>query len=966
MNRDTVRDASLCGPDAGAAACGCVERDVLGTLQTLMIRFHAASTLQDVLGITITDAIPAMGAVAGVVALVSNGSARDTPARQFGFQAGPAVDVVESCRSASQAIAERRVILHATAAEFYAASPDFPPALSAPNGPVAVFPLLTGDGCLGVILAFFRFSCCSECLPIRFCETVALQCALEAARHGGKDNASTAAKRNEKRIDQLSQVLEHVPESIVALDPSMNIMVFNHTFHDRFYSAFGKRPTVGMNLLEALADLPDEQAIVGALWKRCLAGESFNVVRQFGKPHLRRQFSETNYCCIRGADGEVIGAVHTSRDVTERVKIEEEIRRSAARLVEAPSVAQVGSWDIDRVTNTIRWSTEMYRLFEFDPGNGVPTNEAMIARIHPDDVPLYKAMERRGIETGEHRNFDIRVVYSDGRIAWLNAYGRSVKDDRGRVIRTLGTVTDITVRKQMEQALSDSEERQRAIIEQMPIGIIYAEAPDGRIALSNREMDRILGRPLQKFSRLEECGAFCYADGRPMLPAEYALARAIDNGEAVRSEEVLIVREDGSRLACVADATPIRDRQGKIVAGILALSDIDEQKRLQQQFHQAQKMEGIGRLAGGIAHDFNNLLGIIIGYSELIAADLPEDHPFQAQLQTMIGASFSASQLTRQMLTFARQEPSAPRVILLNELVAAMLGMLQPLIGEDVHLQSDLAATTGYIRIDPHQVEQVLVNLVVNARDAMPSGGTLTISTCEHDGAIPDGSQPFDLAPIPYVVLTVRDTGTGMTEDVKAKLFEPFFTTKERGRGTGLGLASVYGIVKQNGGAIHVETVLGSGSQFDIYLPRVEPATAQTPTPKHDARAPAGPATILVAEDEPLLLNLICATLKRAGYTVLEAEDGLAALEIAQQYREAIDLLLTDAIMPRMSGLELAERLRQFRPETLVLLCSGYSEERYAETHPDAKGIHLLPKPFTPQALVDTINVLLARAAAPR
>jgi nitrogen-specific signal transduction histidine kinase/CheY-like chemotaxis protein len=384
-------------------------------------------------------------------------------------------------------------------------------------------------------------------------------------------------------------------------------------------------------------------------------------------------------------------------------------------------------------------------------------------------------------------------------------------------------------------------------------------------------------------------------------------------------------------------------------------------QELQQQLHQAQKMEGIGRLAGGIAHDFNNLLSVILGYAELIDEELPVDSPLHSQIRTVSDAANRASGLTRQLLSFARRQPMAPLILSLNTHIEDMSDILRPLIGEDIRFQTHLRAVGGKVRIDAHQLEQILVNLVVNARDAMPQGGALTIETAEQllkedrilpQFIIPEGS---------YISLSVSDTGTGMTEEVKARLYEPFFTTKEFGKGTGLGLATVYGIVKQNQAYIVAASEVGKGTTFTLYFPRAESDSVSAGEAQHSPSKPRGAETILVVEDEPALREMIVLTLRRNGYVVLQAQNGMEALEIADAYPGEIHLLLTDAIMPVMGGKELAEQLRRQRPAIQILIASGYTEDRFADIGVPFPYAFFLAKPFTPGKLLETVREVIAK-----
>lgn len=383
-------------------------------------------------------------------------------------------------------------------------------------------------------------------------------------------------------------------------------------------------------------------------------------------------------------------------------------------------------------------------------------------------------------------------------------------------------------------------------------------------------------------------------------------------------------------------------------------------KQTEDQLRQSQKMEAVGRLAGGVAHDFNNLLTVIRGYSELLLARLKPDDPMQKDMMEVKKAADRASGLTRQLLAFSRRQFVAPKLIDINALIANMDGMLRRLLGEDVvELCTELQPQTGAIRADPGQIEQVIMNLAVNARDAMPKGGRLTIETRNVTIGRPTHSVPSVAKPGTYVLLAVRDTGHGMDEDIRSHLFEPFFTTKEKGKGTGLGLSTVYGIVKQSGGSIVVESKPDQGATFKIYFPLVEQGL-QGPVDQSDVGEPIhGRETILLVEDEPAVRGLVHETLRLHGYTVLEARHGIEALMTGAKYQGPIHLLLTDVVMPQMSGPEVAEKIQVVRPGIKVLFMSGYPDHPVFEQGGFSRETSFLPKPFTPNVLAKKVRDVL-------
>ena len=418
-------------------------------------------------------------------------------------------------------------------------------------------------------------------------------------------------------------------------------------------------------------------------------------------------------------------------------------------------------------------------------------------------------------------------------------------------------------------------------------------------------------------------------------------------------------RKDGSLYTEDQAVTPILDASGAITHFVAIKKDITERLQLEAQFRQAQKMESVGQLASGIAHDFNNLLTVINGMSELVLAQISPDDPMHADVQEIRRAGERAATLTRQLLAFSRQQILEPRVLNLNTVVAGMESLLRRLLGEDIDLVVVLTPDVGSVKADPGQIEQVITNLAVNARDAMPQGGRLTIETQnveideayarQHGEAVPPGS---------YVRLAVSDSGVGMDEATRARIFEPFFTTKGPGKGTGLGLSTVYGIVTQSHGFIWVDSEVGQGTSFKIYLPQVTEA-AGTDRPRPTVVSSSGTETILLVEDSLGLRKLATRFLERAGYTVLRAASGEEALRLLERHEEPVHLLLSDVVMPGMSGRLLAEQLAQIRPGMKVLYMSGYTSDTTVRHGVWEGKVNFLNKPFTAAALLRKVREVL-------
>jgi two-component system cell cycle sensor histidine kinase/response regulator CckA len=521
---------------------------------------------------------------------------------------------------------------------------------------------------------------------------------------------------------------------------------------------------------------------------------------------------------------------------------------------------------------------------------------------------------------------------------------------------------DILGRELAEVALRQSEERFRQLAENID-DVFWLSYPETRhIFYVSPAYETIFGRSRE--SLYASPGGW---DEAVHPEDRERVARSLPAQATGRWDETYrIVRPDGSNRWIRTRAYPVRDGHGRIyrVAGVSR--DVTEYRRLEEQFRQAQKMEAVGRLAGGVAHDFNNMLSVILSYTALVLDDLPPGGRMRDDIHEVHRAGQRAAELTRQLLAFSRQQMIQPRVLDLGQVVLDMERMLRRLLGEDVALSLLASPAAGKVYADPSQIEQIVMNLVVNARDAMPAGGKLTLEvrSVEIDAAGTAGRPGFVAGS--YMMLVVTDTGMGMDVPTRERIFEPFFSTKEKGKGTGLGLSTVFGIVKQSQGYIHVSSEPGRGASFQVYLPRTDRAfETADPAPPEPATL-HGSETILLVEDDEQVREMSQAILRRNGYQVLDAQNGGEAFLISEKFDGSIDLLLTDVVMPRMSGRELAERLTPRRPEMRVLFVSGHAEDSIVRHGVLEAGIAFLQKPITPEVLLRKLRAVLTATDAPR
>jgi len=601
------------------------------------------------------------------------------------------------------------------------------------------------------------------------------------------------------------------------------------------------------------------------------------------------------------------------------------------------SEAQIGSYSWDFQTGAVRWSDQMFEIMGVDPADFAGTPEDAARRFHPEDVAEVEEAIQLALQ-GNPKPSEYRVLMPDGRVKTVWGQGQVLVDDTGEPYRMVGCVMDITERKRAERDLLETRTRLQLALDGADMGIWSWEFQTGAVTWSEGTY-RIYGvDPAADPPGIERVVECVHPDDRDRMNEAFRRSLDGDQGDDFESEHRTDETEPRwvfakGRLFRDADGRPLR------MAGIVL--DITERKKLEEQLLHSQRLDSIGRLAGGIAHDFNNLLTVVLGAASMGQMTPGLDEETREHFDTVVSSAQHAARLTSQLLAFARRQFVEPRVLDPNELVRDIDQLLHRVLGEDIQLHTDLDPGVGAVRADRGQLEQVLINLAVNAREAMPQGGELWIRTStwsEDDRAL--------------VRISVRDNGPGMDDATAVQVFEPFFSTKSHG--SGLGLASCYGIVRQAGGDIAVESTPGRGSTFRVDLPRVD-ATASSGPAAVDPSDPRGQETVLVAEDQPEVRRLIADTLIRYGYRVLEAADGDEAVQVAGGYEGRIDLLVTDAVMPSMGGARLATAMRASRPDIRILMVSGYVEAA-PESEP---AFAFLQKPFAPRVLAERVRSLL-------
>jgi two-component system cell cycle sensor histidine kinase/response regulator CckA len=767
----------------------------------------------------------------------------------------------------------------------------------------------------------------------------------------------TERRRTEEVLREYQRAIEGSQDIIAVVNQNYNYLLANKAFLK--YRSMDREQVIGRSVPEVLGKDVFERVVKKNL-NTCFQGKVVQYEMKYTYPEFGERDLLVSYFPIEDPNG-VNRVASVIRDITERKQAESALRESERRYRDLFEGSRDAIYITTREGEIVDANQSMLNLFGYSREEIIGLN-ARRTYVYPEDRKKFQQeIEREGYV----RDYEIKLRKKDGTEMECLLTATVRWDDRN-IAGYQGIIRDISEHKRSEEALLESEERYRTAIEHSNDGVIIDRG--GQHLFVNQKLvemfgydkaEEIVGKPLS---------VIVHPDDLKRVK-EIALRR--QKGEVVPSRyEFKGIRKNGELIDTEVSATKTIYR-GEVVS-LIYLRDITERKRaekemgaLQEQLRQSQKMEAIGRLAGGIAHDFNNLLTVIKGYSQLSYIELKEGDPLRGNIDEIQNATERAASLTQQLLAFSRRQVMEMKILDLNTLLRDLDKMLRRVIGEDIELVTLLAEDLGRIKADPGQIQQVIMNLAVNSRDAMPNGGKLTIETANVELDESYARSHVDVKPGRYVMFSVSDTGVGMTPEVRERIFEPFFTTKEKGKGTGLGLSTAYGIVKQSGGNIWVYSEPGKGTTFKIYLQRGDEPLEELREKMIGEELPCGKETVLVVEDEEKVRKLIVEILARQGYRVLEASDADEALLIHEKHDGPIHLTLVDVVMPGMSGSELAKRLASLNPKMRILYMSGYTDNTIVHHGVLEKGVNYIQKPFTMEGLARKVREVLDKDSKP-
>ena len=708
--------------------------------------------------------------------------------------------------------------------------------------------------------------------------------------------------------------------------------------------------------------LPEDRERVQAALAEQEKG-AYDVVYRIHRPDGAVRWILDRGFPVRNAEGRIVRMAGMAQDVTEQRKTEERLRENKIFLEKAQEVASIGSWDYDIGNDRVHWSKECCRILGTREVEGRSRSE-FLKILHPDDRASADKVAADAVASGSSYTTEYRVIH-DGSVRWVAERADVVRDEKGRGVKLVGVVKDVTDEKINTEKLQSAEQQLRETAtflekaqEVANIGSWIYDVGDDRVHWS-KESCRIYGVKESGWHSKAEFYELLHPDDR--LAIRKGVTDALASGPNYVSE-FRVVRSDGTVRWISARADIVRDENGRAVKMLGINKDVTDTKfaaeqllSAEQQLFVSQKLEAIGRLAGGVAHDFNNILTAILGLTEMSIKALPEAHPVRKDLEEVRLSSLRAAKLTHQLLAFSRRQVVVPKVLRFDDAILGVSKMVHSIIGEDIEIDMRLGAAGVHVCADLGHLEQLIVNLAVNARDAMPEGGTLTIETSAALRDTETAFRPDVMKPGNYAVLRVSDTGKGMDENVRIRIYEPFFTTKEQGKGTGLGLSTCYGIVKQHGGEILCDSRPGHGTSFRILLPRCEPETAVREVAARPNEI-KGTERVLVVEDEEPVRRLVVRMLRECGYETAEARDGQEGLEVlARDAERRIRLVLTDMVMPRLGGRKMAAAMAASRPDVRILFTSGYTDDSSGE-EPMVPAVEFLAKPFSAQELAEGVR----------